>query len=409
LEIKQFEQLFLNRLLDKYEKSSLYKGTNKVNVNISLPYDKKNIPEYYDENDIHSFEAIHQASIEMEYKGFIKIVWEDSVRKNRIKKIILTLKNIDEIYKYIDRTPKIELEEATKSCLKKYLGRNSYLDLFVNEQLDLLRKNKLTKKYLNLENQEEIVDLLNGINGLLMLEDEISLRQFSIKIYNDSKKFEKLLPKVHKIIINYWDNMDDLNQDEVFGRFNLTRNPGYVYIKGNGVINIGNSYIDLKSIPGGIAISSTAIEAIQPNLADAKYVVTIENLTSFVSYPKQDAFVIYLGGYMNRNRKAFLKNVYKLNPGKTYYHFGDIDLGGFQILEHMKRETAIPFIPLYMNVSNLLKYSQYLKPITDSYRILLQKAKLKDEMKVYENIFDTILDLGGTLEQEIIDQIEECL
>jgi hypothetical protein len=47
--------------------------------------------------------------------------------------------------------------------------------------------------------------------------------------------------------------------------------------------------------------------------------------------------VIYLGGYHQLVRRRFLK----LFEGLRFWHWGDIDLGGFQIFVHLREQTGL--------------------------------------------------------------------
>ena len=90
-------------------------------------------------------------------------------------------------------------------------------------------------------------------------------------------------------------------------------------------------------------------------------VITIENLTSFHTFNNKDMFIIYLGGYHNNIRREFIKKIYSQNPKVNFYHFGDIDAGGFYILEHLKQQTGVNFIPYKMDIETLKEYSKYTK------------------------------------------------
>ena len=57
--------------------------------------------------------------------------------------------------------------------------------------------------------------------------------------------------------------------------------------------------------------------------------MTIENKTSFQRLRNGKFAMMYLGGFANRDQIEFLKKVISDNPNIKYYHFGDIDIGGF--------------------------------------------------------------------------------
>ncbi len=80
---------------------------------------------------------------------------------------------------------------------------------------------------------------------------------------------------------------------------------------------------------------------------------TIENKTSFQRLKDEDTATMYLGGFANKHQIEFLKKVISDNPFVKYYHFGDIDIGGFLIHKHLCRETAKKFDLYCMGIQQL--------------------------------------------------------
>ena len=142
-----------------------------------------------------------------------------------------------------------------------------------------------------------------------------------------------------------------------------------------------------------------------------KRVVTVENLTTFHDYAGAEDFVIYLGGFHNRTKREFLMFLYEQNPNLEYRHFGDIDAGGFYILEHLKEKTGIPFLSMFMNVNTIKQYKEQSKTLTvkDRERIanLLNRieSKTKEDSSIedYSDVLHFMLDYNCKLEQEAIN------
>ncbi|MNP26973.1 hypothetical protein D3C76_1198590 [compost metagenome] len=161
------------------------------------------------------------------------------------------------------------------------------------------------------------------------------------------------------------------------------------------------STINALDFKGGFAISSKDIDEIEAIEVNSSELITIENLTSFNNYNENNS-VIYLGGYHNSVRKKLLTKIYESNRDVTYYHCGDIDVGGFKILNHLKRKTSIPFLPLNMDIETLEKNISYGKELTANDRKELEKM-INDEMySEYKEILSFILNKNRKLEQEIV-------
>jgi hypothetical protein len=109
-------------------------------------------------------------------------------------------------------------------------------------------------------------------------------------------------------------------------------------------------------------------------------------------------FVLYLGGFHNRVRRDFISMLHDQNSEAIFYHFGDIDAGGFLILEHLRRTTGIDIIPYNMDLDTLKKYEKMGKPLTENDRKRL--GKLQEGQ--FSEIVDYMLEKNVKLEQEAI-------
>ena len=101
---------------------------------------------------------------------------------------------------------------------------------------------------------------------------------------------------------------------------------------------------------------------------NAESVMTIENKTSFQRLRNGKFAMTYLGGFANRDQIEFLKKVISDNPNIKYYHFGDIDIGGFLIHKHLCRETSKSFEMYCMGIEQLcdVRFSHCLRELTDN-------------------------------------------
>ncbi|MEI3337919.1 MAG: Wadjet anti-phage system protein JetD domain-containing protein [Clostridium sp.] len=97
-----------------------------------------------------------------------------------------------------------------------------------------------------------------------------------------------------------------------------------------------------------------------------------------------------------------LIKIYENNKKIKYYHFGDIDVGGFKILVHLISKTKIKFIPLNMDEDTLIKNIKYAKDLTQNDIKEINRLLDKEEFREYYNILTFILKKGEKLEQEIV-------
>jgi hypothetical protein len=386
----KYERTILDSLLDKYERSKSFVGDNKrgqtFTIKISKLYSK-----YYDEAEYELFKSINETVEELERKGFVVA----SKKKNGvIDSVKLNDQMIDDVYKYLSRTPKHEVNKKIKELLDRYAERNEILSKYCKAQTERLAQNKKAEYFDG--DFLEYESLLEAVANILVVKEETYVRDFSIKVLGDSKAFEAIKNKVRRLLFQYGDFPEE---ETILEDLNIIKNPGHVYIKGNAVLKISGQTIDLSKLTGDIAVSSAILKNIDSIKVNGTRVMTIENLTTFNAYNNEDTFAVYLGGYHNSHRRNFIKKIYFDNPDVSYYHFGDIDAGGFYILLHLRKKTEIDFQPYRMGIKELQRFYEYTKPLTDNdtKRLnLLLDSEFADTVKY-------MMDNNCKLEQEAMD------
>lgn len=385
-----YEKKILNDLLDKYERSKSFTGDNKRGQSFSVKLTNL-FPKYSDEAEYELYTSINEVSQELEHREYIFL----SKKKNGvIDSVTLNMHKLNDIYAFISRTPKLETNERLLQLLTKYADKNEILSKYCQVQIDRIQRNKKTEYFDG--DLEEYESLLKAVSEIFDIFEETYIRDFSVRVFGDSKVFEKIRRKVVRLLFQY----GDFPQEEtILEDLNIIKNPGHVYIKGSGIITIGGQVIDLSALNGDIAISSVLLKNIERIKVSGSRVITIENLTTFNHFSQPDTFSIYLGGYHNLHRRNFIKKIYEQNPHISYYHYGDIDAGGFYILLHLREKTGIRFVPYQMDTDTLRKYSAYIKPLTDNDRKRLKNL-------INSEFADTVMYMlknNCKLEQEAMD------
>ena len=391
------QQVVLNKLLDKYEKSKTFIGTNQVNQTFSKKISEM-FPKYNDDAEYDLFCDVNEALKDLEKKELIVISYK---RGDIINMVSLNVAKLDECYSIVSREPKKDEHRWLLDTMKRFEG-NNLLDKYFEVQREKIGKNQKVEYFDG--DKAEYTDLLKLISELLVNENEMFVRDLSIRLFRDSKRIEKLETKAKAFLFQYGIFLD---KDSVFEECNVLKTPTYVNVKGKGIIIIGGQKIDLSVLKGDIALSTESLKELESVKVIGSRVVTIENLTSFHNYSGEEDFVIYLGGFHNRTKREFLIKLYECNKELEYRHFGDIDAGGFYILEHLKRKTGIPFRSMNMNKETLVKYMDHTKELTvnDKKRLETLLAKVGNGVDMAEDYSDVIgfmLENGCKLEQEAV-------
>lgn len=386
-----YEKKILNSLVDKYEASKSFIGSNQVNQRFKVCISKL-FTEYTDHSKFEVFRDVNEAIDVLKRKGFIATKMDS---RKVYENVFLSLDDLSEIYKYLKRKPKNDIHNRLKSLLEEHMYDNVILSEYCKEQLDRIANNRSVKYFNN--DFQELESILLAVKEVMLVETEQFIREFSIRIFKDSKVFHTIQTKVENLLYEYGDFPE---KDQILASFNLVKTPTYVNYKGAGKIILSGQTIDLLKLSSDIAISSMMLRDIERIEVLGSKVITIENLTSFHRFNEQDFFVIYLGGFHNTVRREFIKKLYSQNPQKQYYHFGDIDVGGFRILEHLKSKTKVPFKPYHMDTDTLVQYKKFSKKLTQNDRINLERLLIHDQ---YKSVINFMLENNCKLEQEAVN------
>lgn len=386
----RYEKQILNLLLDKYESSKSFIGANQVNQSFTCKVDQL-FPKYKDDSEYDLFCAINESVDALVAEGFVTA---KKLKNGVVQSVTLNIGAIENVYDYLERTPKSNIVSDLKKLLLFYQNCNDILHSYCNRQLDRLAANKSAEFFDDDLGAYE--SMLKVISRITEVKCETFERDFSIQVLGDSKAFEKIRSKVTSLLYEYGDFPE---RETILADLNIVKNPGHVYFKGNGIITVCGQKIDFSKMTGDMAISSEMLKNVDDITVLGDVVVTIENLTTFNAFQCENSFAIYLGGYHNTSRRNFIKKVYQQNQDKQYLHFGDIDAGGFNILRHLRNKTGIAFVPYRMDTKTLIANLQYTKKLTENDKKRLAALANTE----FGETVEFMLKNNCKLEQEAVD------
>ena len=396
----QYDRMVLNHLLDTYENSLLSIGENRRKVQIEFRFTRTSIPAYYDESSS-EYEKIHILMNALENKNMITVIWKDHKHGHFIQKVRMNADQIDEIYRYTGRKPKHGLEEENRVFLQKYLNEDAPVTVnFVGYLLERLENHKSVKEYITLENLQETEKFLRACVSVEQNKTPCYIREFSIQHFQDSKYFEQIESRIIRVFRQFDEEYKEMDAVELLAEYGIYQTPDFVYFKGDVRLLVEGEEMNLSLLKLGIGISGEDIENIRfSDFSRIQKVITVENLTSFFRYHEENSLLVYLGGYHNRVRRKLLQKKNDAIPAAKYYHFGDIDAGGFLIFLDLRKKTEIPFESFRMDLDTLKQYSQYGKKLTETDKKRLEKL---GEEKEFSEVIRYMLEKNIKLEQECI-------
>lgn len=265
---------------------------------------------------------------------------------------------------------------------------------------------KSVKEFIDLSDIKQTEQLIKAVALVEENNTECYIREFSIRNFSDSKIFESMLGILGKVMRRFQDDFQEMDIYLILAEYSIYHTPNYVYLKGQGTICFGEEQIDLGKLHQGIGLSGEDLEKVKiVGNQNIKRVITIENLTTFFRWSEENSLIIYLGGYHNSVRRKLLNMIYAQMPGVEYLHFGDIDVGGFEIFEDLCSKTGIAFKLYRMGISELQKYKKYTKKLTENDRKRLDRM-IKNENQVKcecQKVLEYMKIHDLKLEQECIE------
>lgn len=401
----------LKGLLDSYERSLLSQGKNKVTVHISFPFTRKNLPEYFNESSL-AYEKIHGSVRVLEEQELVTAVWKNGKEGHIIEKVLLNDKNVAEAYAYLNRKPRREYVRENLELLEEAKERyqTPILQGFLAYLQERLIEGKSVKEFIDIEKPDKTRKILKAVGELENNREDCYIREFSIRHFGNSKTLKSMLGVVRKILQRFGEGFEDMDDCGILAEYSVYHTPDYVYIKGMGELIFGedlSTVVNLTWLKQGIGLSGEDIGRVRIlENSKIKKILTIENLTTFFRWQEKDSLMIYLGGYHNSVRRKLLELLYQDFPKAEYLHFGDIDVGGFEIYRDLCRKTGIPFKTYHMGIEELEKYEAYTQELTGNDRkrlaALIQKAESEGKDI---RVLLYMKEKGRKLEQEGIRQV----
>ena len=224
------------------------------------------------------------------------------------------------------------------------------------------------------------------------------MRIFSEKCFGDSKAFEtRMKPTLLSVMRKYVSR--ELTDAELLQMIGISRYPEPLELRGEIIIN-GN---DMRVFRNGFCIYSNDIESadiIIPKTVER--ILTIENRANFFAYQNaENELVVYHGGqYSPAKRRLFEKLAAAIPADCQWYHWGDIDLGGFSMLLRVRTEILPTVQPYRMSVAELQTYQAYTQPFSKDYAEKLKKLKEQERLSDCLDCIDYMLNNKVRLEQE---------
>ncbi len=413
-----YRKWVLDTLLNRYEKSKAF-ATGIFSKRILIHMEKEKFLESHMENPdekCHFLSAVR----ELKSEGKIDYSWVKYEEGNLIDKIWLIPeeKAIDSCYRSLGRVSKRDRVDRLTEQIQFYRDRaeeESVLGHFLDEMLgELSDVRKIPRFFTDDEQLNE--DILKCLLYIEENHDEVMERILSSRLYGDSKYFERNVKGKVISVLKHWKKgeEEDIPEDQEFlGEKGIVRWPEIMEFTGKIKVIMNNgSLIDYRTQKYGAYINSNTIKQVKEVvLEEIRQITFIENKANYIWYlsheKKEEELVVFHGGCYSPVKGLWFQKIYegsrRGNKSVRYFHWSDIDIGGFRIFRRLKESIVPELKPYKMDRDVLTEFRECaLRIETSSYREKLKTMSHDPAYGEFWNVIERMLEWDIRLEQERI-------
>lgn len=226
-------------------------------------------------------------------------------------------------------------------------------------------------------------DILKCLVFIEENQDEVMERILSSRLYGNSKYFERNVKGKVISILKYWKRRDDedvLEEQELLGEQGIVRWPEVMEFTGNiKVLLKSGDVIDYGFPKYGAYINSNTVKQIKE--------------------------VVFHGGCYSPVKGAWFRKIYegsrKKNETIRYFHWSDIDIGGFRIFRRLKEAVVPQLQPYKMDEDTFMEFRESAVRIgTSSYGERLKAMGKDSAYEEFWKVIERMIQWDSRLEQE---------
>jgi hypothetical protein len=407
----------LNALLDILERRVL-RDMEHATRSIKVTLADLSLPSYFSQANPEPRITANEQLIHLEKIGLIRLTWIPGETGHLLQSITLsktehTTRNTPHktLFYLANRTPIADNRSRLENHLlaDKFRFQDDWRARAINYILNQLKAEKSPAPF-SLTDSNLTLDLLAVLQALSTLTTETPYRVFSVRVYNDSKRFEAIKNQLVTLARLGNPEWKRIPAEEVLRELNLVANPNYLHFAGNWQFTTDKGEIlNLSGFTPSIGFPAAQTATLQTVRAES--VLCIENLTTFHQYIRQTeqtnngtrnmqhAIICTYG-----NPSPAVRRVLRLLPETTpIFLWSDLDYGGFNILSQLRRFVSNQIQPHLMNIDILEANIPCARPLTISDRTNLKRLLLRPELHDVRHVIEHLLRRGLKLEQEGVE------
>lgn len=406
-----WEHIFIDKLLTKYEQSKKFWDAKVASRKINLSFTMDKVREYHFGTPQDRLD-IKQAVLRLAGMELIHVVWKKNEIGNLIEEIVLQVDNANECYNFIGRRSKLdELTEFT-SLLTNYskglaaLGLENVLKDWIHHVgakkriPSIFPRNSGTRNY-----------VIRALAGMAALEDDMDERMFSIAVFGNSKSFlGNVKAGVARILRAHAAIDSDSTDSEVLEVYGILETGSDFHIAGDIIFRLPDGKLDISAVTEGIGLHPPTVKVAEIAEVHAEVMLSVENLAIFRECTRRrlypNVLLVYSGGFYSRRKIELLKRIraamHQAFSQPRFFHWGDIDLGGLRIFRHLKSNAIPELRPFMMSPEVLEQYQSFCTPVDTEYVSKVQSLINDNDLHDLKPTIMAFAEKKVRLEQEVI-------
>jgi len=407
----------LNNLLDAYERRPPRSHTPPPpNSSRSIRCKPDSLPSlvYHSQTDPAPRQIANEQLQTLERVGIVKLAWFPGETGHLIESVTLIPEEAGAVFRLLARPPlAARRARLTEILLGDRFRFSDWRRGAIDATLDQLREEKSPAPF-SLSEDDFNRDLLTALAALDNVREETPYRVFSVRVFNDSKRFDELTSAVATLARRNQADWRELSNAEILRELNLVANPSHLYLHGPWqLVDDAGQVISLAEFHPSVGLPSAQAARVQRVTVSASHVICIENPTSFyefirvthyasrdhqaaISHPKS---AICLWGNPSPACRRLLRC---LPPETLLLVWADIDYGGLNILAQLREQVNSNAQPYWMDIETLESHSQWARPLTPADTQNLTRLARRPALADMRPLIAHLLERGLKLEQEAI-------
>ncbi len=410
--------LLLSGLLDRLErraKPADAEGEIRSARSVKINRNEIELPGYDSQIDPEPRQLANEQMQKLEKAGLLRLFWQAGEKGHLLEAVALVASAENSLaekalYDLLGRTPNAILRARLQSQLlgeRFRFRREDWQQHAIHHILEKLKDNQSPAPF-SLTDPGFNEDLLLALAAVLELAEETPFRVFSVRVFNNSKRFEDLKAALIRLARLGRPEWKQLSEDELLGELNLAANPSFLLLSGPWtLIDDTGQVLTLGEFTPSVGLAAVQAAHVARVTVHAKQVVCVENLTTFHTLarerPLQNTALLCLAGNPSPACRHLLRCLADFLPETVpLYVWADLDYGGFNILAQIRREVSRRVLPYQMETSTLERFAQFARPLTPADRHNLERIASHSLLQDVRPVIEQLSRRGLKLEQEAI-------